>query len=243
MVSEPLRAQWYLSPTKKLGGLNDIYKPRQKYWGAQWYLSPQYFWGPAPPSPPPPPVPKPMCYICKFSAVCFLFYQRHGIINDSQAIPSEHQYRENNTCASEQNEYSLDNFRIYTFQISYLLLSMFELVFTNSVCIIWHYLSVTLLHLYIQCSFPFKYTQRQKKLITSLECHPLKSRASTWILFGHRLGKFILNKHIAKKEKFTLIIEEINAMKLQEVNFQKSSKLLASRAGSSKQTKPGTAFT
>ena len=31
-------------------------------------------------------------------------------------------------------------------------------------------------------------------------------------------------------------------MKLQEVNFQKSQKLLASRDGSSKQTKAGTAF-
>ena len=46
-----------------------------------------------------------------------------------------------------------------------------------------------------------------------------------------------------KKQKFTLIIEEINAMKSQEINFRKSQKLLASRAGSSKQTKAGTAFT
>ena len=37
--------------------------------------------------------------------------------------------------------------------------------------------------------------------------------------------------------------EEINAMKSQEVNFQKSQKLLASRAGSSKQTKACMAFT
>ena len=36
---------------------------------------------------------------------------------------------------------------------------------------------------------------------------------------------------------------EINAMKSQEVNFQKSQKLLASRAGSSKQTIARTAFT
>ena len=46
-----------------------------------------------------------------------------------------------------------------------------------------------------------------------------------------------------KKQKFTSIKEEINAVKSQEVNFQKSQKLLASRAGSSKQTKAGTAFT
>ena len=41
-----------------------------------------------------------------------------------------------------------------------LFLSMFELVLTNLVCIIWHVclkLSVTLLHLYIPCSFPFIY--------------------------------------------------------------------------------------
>ena len=86
------------------------------------------------------------------------------------------------------------------------------------------------------------YTERQKKLITSLKCYPLKSKASTWIIFGHRLGKYILNKHIEEK-KVTSIIEEINAMKSQGVNFQKSQKLLASRAGSSKQTKADTAFT
>ena len=45
-----------------------------------------------------------------------------------------------------------------------------------------------------------KYTERQKKLITSLECHPLKSKASTWIIFGYILGKFILNKHIEKNQ-------------------------------------------
>ena len=47
----------------------------------------------------------------------------------------------------------------------------------------------------------------------------------------------------SKKQKFTSIKEEINAMKSQEVNFQKSQKLLASRAGSSKQTIAHTAFT
>ena len=40
------------------------------------------------------------------------------------------------------------------------------------------------------------YTERQKKLITSSEWHSLKSKASTWIIFGHRLGKFVLNKHM-----------------------------------------------
>ena len=80
-------------------------------------------------------------------------------------------------------------------------------------------------------TLPFiAYTERQKKLITSSECHSLKFKASTWIIFGDRLGEFILNKHILKK--FTSIQEEINAMKSQEVNFQKSQKLPASRAGS-----------
>ena len=37
--------------------------------------------------------------------------------------------------------------------------------------------------------------------------------------------------------------QEINAMKLQEVNFQKSQKLLASRSRSSKETIAHTAFT
>ena len=45
------------------------------------------------------------------------------------------------------------------------------------------------------------------------------------------------------KKQFTSVKEEINGMKSQEINFQKSQKLLASQAGSSKQTKAGTAFT
>ena len=65
-----------------------------------------------------------------------------------------------------------------------------------------------------------KYTERQKKLITSSECRSLNSKASTWIIFGHGLGKFILNKHMyLKKQKFSSIKEEINAMKAQEANF------------------------
>ena len=43
-----------------------------------------------------------------------------------------------------------------------------------------------------------KYTEHQKKLITSSEWHSLKSTASKWFIFGHRLGKFILHKHISK---------------------------------------------
>ena len=46
-----------------------------------------------------------------------------------------------------------------------------------------------------------------------------------------------------KRLKFTSMKEEIIAMKSQEVNFQKSQKLLASRAGSSKQTIARTGFT
>ena len=40
------------------------------------------------------------------------------------------------------------------------------------------------------------YTEHQKKLITSSEWHSLKSTESKWFIFGHRLGKFTLNKHI-----------------------------------------------
>ena len=44
------------------------------------------------------------------------------------------------------------------------------------------------------------YTERQKKLITFSEWHSLKSTASKWFIFGHRLGQFILNKHIRRKK-------------------------------------------
>ena len=37
------------------------------------------------------------------------------------------------------------------------------------------------------------YTERQKKL---------KSKASTWIIFGHRLGKFVLNKQCKKTKVY-----------------------------------------
>ena len=86
------------------------------------------------------------------------------------------------------------------------------------------------------------YTERQKKLITSSECHSLKSKALTWIIFGHRLGKFILNKHIQKTNVYFNQRGYLNEMKSQEVNFQKSEKLLASRAGRSNQTKASTVF-
>ena len=46
------------------------------------------------------------------------------------------------------------------------------------------------------CFLTSNYTERQKKLITSSEWHSLKSTASKWFIFGHRLGKFMLNKHI-----------------------------------------------
>ena len=51
------------------------------------------------------------------------------------------------------------------------------------------------------------YTERQKKRITSSEWHSLKSTASKWFIFGHRLGKFILNKHILKKKKKVYFIQ------------------------------------
>ena len=42
------------------------------------------------------------------------------------------------------------------------------------------------------------YTEHQKKHITSSERHSLKSKASKWIIFGHRLAIVILIKHILK---------------------------------------------
>ena len=88
------------------------------------------------------------------------------------------------------------------------------------------------------------YTERQKKLITSLECHPLKSKASIWIIFGHRLGKFILNKHIAKKTKVYFNHRGDKCDEIARGRFSKKiSVLLASQAGSSKQTISRTAFT
>ena len=36
----------------------------------------------------------------------------------------------------------------------------------------------------------FKYTERQKKLITSSERHLLKSRAPKWIITGHSLATY-----------------------------------------------------
>ena len=41
-----------------------------------------------------------------------------------------------------------------------------------------------------------KYTERQKKLITSSERHTLKSKAQKWIIIGHRLGIILRTKHI-----------------------------------------------
>ena len=46
------------------------------------------------------------------------------------------------------------------------------------------------------------YTERQKKLITSSERHSLKSKASKWIIFGHRLAIFIfILAHLKNKTK------------------------------------------
>ena len=81
------------------------------------------------------------------------------------------------------------------------------------------------------------YTEHQKKFITSSERHSLKSKASKWIIFGHSYKLVILIKYI-KKKRFAWIKNEKNAVKSQEVSFQKSQKLLASWAGSSLQTKP-----
>ena len=63
------------------------------------------------------------------------------------------------------------------------------------------------------------YTERQKKLVTSSECHSLKSKAQN----ESYLDTDYVNLSIisaSNKQKFTSIKEEINAMKLQEFNFK-----------------------
>ena len=52
-----------------------------------------------------------------------------------------------------------------------------------------------------------------------------------------------LTEHISKNKMFACVKKELNAVKLQEVIFQKSQILLASRARSSAQTKASTAVT
>ena len=44
-----------------------------------------------------------------------------------------------------------------------------------------------------------KYTEHQKKLITSSERHTIKSKALTQIIIGHRLAIILLTKHIKNK--------------------------------------------
>ena len=75
------------------------------------------------------------------------------------------------------------------------------------------------------------YTERQKKLITSLERHLLKSKALKWIIIGHRLAIVVLTNHNCKKTTtttFAWIKKEQNKVNSQEVIFQKSQNLLAS---------------
>ena len=45
------------------------------------------------------------------------------------------------------------------------------------------------------------YNERQKKLITSLERHLLKSKALRWIIIGHRLAIVVLTNHISKNKR------------------------------------------
>ena len=53
---------------------------------------------------------------------------------------------------------------------------------------------------YTSASVFAKYTERQKKLITSLERHSLKSKALKLIKIGHRLAIVLLTKHISKSK-------------------------------------------
>ena len=102
-----------------------------------------------------------LCYICKFNAVCFLYYLRHGNINDPQATYKTSTSRKS-TCSSE-----LGLFLLLAFIRSKTLLSFnFELVRTKFVCIyiyMYDMLSVTLSVTSIchSMQFPF-YTELPK---------------------------------------------------------------------------------
>ena len=78
-------------------------------------------------------------------------YLRHGNINDSQATSTSRK----STCASEQNEWAWTIFAFIRSDtpISFnVWVGTYEFCLHNMTC-----LSVTLLQLYIQCSFPFIY--------------------------------------------------------------------------------------
>ena len=88
------------------------------------------------------------CYICKFNAVCFSYY-----LDDSQATNWTSTSRIS-TCASEQNEWS---WKIFEFTSPHYVLPRNSHFFQ---CLIWSakydmFVCTCMLHLHIQCSFPF----------------------------------------------------------------------------------------
>ena len=76
-----------------------------------------------------------------------------------------------------------------------------------------------------------------------IKTHRHKHAESSFYPGWHTFAILFLKSCQAWISPITSIKKEINAMKLQEVNFPKSQKLLASRAGSSEQTIARTAFT
>ena len=85
------------------------------------------------------------------------------------------------------------------------------------------------------------------KLISSSERHTLKSKALKWIIIGYRVAIILtVTKHInnkKKKKNWAWVKKEWNKVKSQEVIYQKSQKLLTSRAWSSVRTKAIMTFT
>ena len=66
----------------------------------------------------------------------------------------------------------------------------------------------------------YKYTEHQKKLITSSKQHSLKSTPSKLIRFGHRYAVIVLNKNIWKT-KVWLCQEGENCSEIAEGHFSK----------------------
>ena len=88
-----------------------------------------------------------------------------------------------------------------------------------------------------------KSTLSVKRNITSSERHTLKSKAWKWLIIGHRLAIILLTKHIIKK--LCLLESNKNNIRWNRKRsfFQKSQKLLASRARSSVRTIASTTVT
>ena len=86
-------------------------------------------------------------------------------------------------------------------------------------------------HIYSRHTYMYTLSIKRNLSVTSSEQHSLKSQALKWIIIGHRLAIVLLTKHTSKKKRLI----ESKKIKLRwnsnlEVIFQKSQKLLPSRA-------------